>query len=128
MQFFRYSLYPSQLYMFRMLRPSILRSSYVQAGRYSIYAHVVCRSGSSSKLQKRVIQSMCGAGTGTSCRQLFKDYKILMVTSLYVFEVLCFLKMYKSAIQKKKKVYDNTGTNMELHIKPCTINLYKKCN
>jgi len=43
------------------------------------------------KLQKRVIWSMYGAGTGTSCRLLFKDYKILMVTSLYVFEVLCFL-------------------------------------
>jgi hypothetical protein len=44
------------------------------------------------KLQKRVIRSICGAGTGTNCRQLFKDCKILMVTSLYVFEVLCFLK------------------------------------
>jgi hypothetical protein len=52
-------------------------------------------------LQKRVIQSMCDTGAGTSCRQLFKDYKILTVTSLYVFEVLCFLKKYKSAIQKK---------------------------
>ena len=28
------------------------------------------------KLQKRVIQSVCGAGTGTSCRQLLKDRKI----------------------------------------------------
>jgi len=28
------------------------------------------------KLQKRVIRSVCGAGTGTSCRQLFKDCKI----------------------------------------------------
>ena len=68
---------------------------------------------------------MCGAGTGTSCRQLFKDYKILTVTSLYVFEVLCFLKKYKSAIQKNKQVHDhNTRTHMELHIKPCNINFY----
>jgi len=44
-----------------------------------------------SKPKKRVIRSMCGAGTGTSCRQLFKNYKILTVTSLYVFEVLLFL-------------------------------------
>jgi hypothetical protein len=36
------------------------------------------------KLQKRVIRSVCGAETGTSCRQLFKDRKILMVTLLYV--------------------------------------------
>jgi len=44
------------------------------------------------ELQKRVMQSVFGAGTGTSCRQLFKDCKILTVTSLHVFEVLCFLK------------------------------------
>jgi hypothetical protein len=41
------------------------------------------------KLKKRVIWSMCDAGTGTSCRQLFKDCKILTVTSLHVFEVWC---------------------------------------
>jgi len=28
------------------------------------------------KLKKRVIQLMCGVGTGISCKQLFKDYKI----------------------------------------------------
>jgi len=42
------------------------------------------------KLQKRVIWSMCDAKTGTSFRQLFKDFKLLTVTSLYAFEV-CFL-------------------------------------
>jgi hypothetical protein len=67
---------------------------------------------------------MCGAGTGTSCRQLFKDCKILMVTSLYVFEVL-LLKKYKYSVKKNKQVYDhNTRTNMDLHIKPCNTNLY----
>jgi hypothetical protein len=53
-----------------------------------------------------------------------------MVTSLYVLEVLCFLKKYKSAVQKNKQVHDrNTRTNIGLHIKPCYTNLYlKKCN
>jgi len=36
------------------------------------------------KLQTRVIGSECGAGRGTPCRQLFKDWKILTDTSLYV--------------------------------------------
>jgi hypothetical protein len=36
------------------------------------------------KLQKRVIRIMCGLDTGTSCRQLYKDNKILTVTSLYI--------------------------------------------
>ena len=52
---------------------------------------------------------------------------LLIVTALYVFEVLCFLKKYKSAIQKNKLVHDhNTRTNMDLHIKPCNTILYKK--
>jgi hypothetical protein len=57
------------------------------------------------KLQKRVIQSLCGAGTGTSCRQLFKDCKILTVISLYVFEVLCFLKGIINPQYKKIDTY-----------------------
>jgi hypothetical protein len=69
------------------------------------------------KPQKRVIQSMCGAGTGTSCRQLLKD----------VFEALCFLKQHNSAVQKNRQVPNhNTRTNMDLHIKPCNTNLCKK--
>jgi len=49
-----------------------------------------------------------------------------MVTSLYVFEVLCFLKKYKSTIEKNKQVHDhNTRTNMGLHIEPCNMNPYK---
>jgi len=37
------------------------------------------------KLQKSIIQIMCGVDTGTSSRELFKDYKILTVTSLYIY-------------------------------------------
>jgi len=51
---------------------------------------------------------MCGAGTGICCRQLFKDCKILMVNSLYIVEVLCFLKKYKFSVQKNKQVHDHS--------------------
>ena len=80
------------------------------------------------KLQKRVIQSMCGAKTGTPFRQLFKDFKIFKITSLYAFEVLWFLKKYKCSKQKKTvTVHDhNRRTNMDLHIKTYNTNLYKK--
>ena len=74
-----------------------------------------------------VVMIMMMIGTDTSCRQLFKDCKILTITSLYVFEVLCFLKKYKSSVQKSKQVhYHNTMTNMDLRIKSCNTNLYKK--
>ena len=42
MQFFRYLLYPSQLYMFGMLRPSILRSTVVYRREGTVYVRMWC--------------------------------------------------------------------------------------
>ena len=70
---------------------SFYHSKYESLVRYSI---IFWGAGNESipifKLQKRVFRSMCGAGTGTSYTQLFKDCKILTVASLYVYEVFCF--------------------------------------
>ena len=45
MQLFRYLLYPSQLYMFRMLRPSILRSTvtYRREGTVYVRCNNICQ-------------------------------------------------------------------------------------
>jgi len=40
MQFFRYLLYPIQLYMFRMLRPSILRSTVMYNREGTVYVRM----------------------------------------------------------------------------------------
>jgi hypothetical protein len=70
---------------------------------------------------------MSGVGKSTSCRQLFKDCKILTVTLLYILEVSGFIKRYKIAVQKNKQIhYHNTRRDMNLHIKSYNANLYKK--
>ena len=53
--------------------------------------------------QKRVIRNMCGVGRDTSCKKLFKECKLLTITSLYILEVLCFIKKYKLEPQKMNK-------------------------
>ena len=58
------------------------------------------------KLQKRVIQIMCGLRTGTSCIQLLKDYKTLTITFLYVLEVICIIRMYKFSLEQNAHVHD----------------------
>jgi hypothetical protein len=55
------------------------------------------------KLQKRVVRTMSGVGKSTSCRQLFKNCKILIITSLYILEVLCFIKRERTAVQKMSR-------------------------
>ena len=42
MQFYRYLLYPSQFYMFRMLRPSILRSTVMYRREGTVYVRTWC--------------------------------------------------------------------------------------
>jgi hypothetical protein len=43
------------------------------------------------RIQKRMIKSMVGVSSRTSCRQLFKELNILTLASLYIFEVTCFI-------------------------------------
>jgi hypothetical protein len=79
------------------------------------------------KLQKKVMQIRCGVDTGTYCTQLFTDYKILTVTSLYVLEVICFMKKYKSWVEQNVHVHDyNMRKKMDLHVLQCNTNLFKR--
>jgi hypothetical protein len=69
---------------------------------------------------------MCGVRKNTSCRQLFKDCKLLSHRYMYL-KCYVSLKKYKLAVQKNEHIHDhNTRTNMNLYIKPSNTNLYKK--
>jgi hypothetical protein len=45
-------------------------------------------------------------GTGNSCRYLFKEYKILILTFVYILEVICFIKKCKFLLQQNVHVHD----------------------
>ncbi|PNF36177.1 hypothetical protein B7P43_G10683 [Cryptotermes secundus] len=47
------------------------------------------------KLQKQVLRVISGISSRTSCRQIFKDYNVLTLPSLYILEVTRFIKKYK---------------------------------
>jgi hypothetical protein len=57
------------------------------------------------KLQKRVIRIISGTSTYSSCRQVFKGYSILTVVSLYILEVICFIKKYRVFGEKRTRSY-----------------------
>jgi hypothetical protein len=44
------------------------------------------------EIQKRVLLSSKGLNKRESCRQIFKELNILTVTTLYIFDVLCYKK------------------------------------
>jgi hypothetical protein len=44
------------------------------------------------KIQKRVLLAIKGLNERQSCRSVFKELKIITVTALYIFEVVCYIK------------------------------------
>jgi hypothetical protein len=59
------------------------------------------------KLQKKVLRIISGVSNHTSCRQIFKDYNILTLSSLYILEVICFIEKYKDFMAKNLDIHNH---------------------
>ena len=63
------------------------------------------------KIQKRVLRAIRGLNKRESCRPIFNELKVLTVTALYIFEMLCYSKKKISKefrhvwTQHKKKMW-----------------------
>jgi len=77
------------------------------------------------RIQKRVIMAMVGVSSRTSCRQLFKELNILMLASLYILEVTCFIRKYCPSLEQNFKVH-KYNTRRKIHVKLHNIEVYKK--
>jgi hypothetical protein len=79
------------------------------------------------KIQKRILRLMKGANSRTSCRPIFNELRIVTVTSLYVFEVLCFCQKYKLYSTRNSDLYEyNTRRRDDLHVPNCNTSTFKK--
>ena len=68
------------------------------------------------RVQKRVIPIISGANKCKSCRPIFKDYKIITVTTLYSLEVLCYIKRSKGNLKHKITIHShNTRSELTFH-------------
>jgi hypothetical protein len=81
------------------------------------------------KIQKRVIRSMVGVSSRTSCRQLFKDLNIILTLALlYILEVICFIRKYHQSVELNSSIHTyNTRRKMDIHIQSHNTEIYKKC-
>jgi hypothetical protein len=65
------------------------------------------------RIQKKVIRLITGIKKSESCRQKFKENRILTVTSMYVLEVLRFIKKHKGDLKKHCEIHEHsTRSNM----------------
>jgi hypothetical protein len=78
-------------------------------------------------LQKRVLRVICSVSSRTSCRQIFKDYNILTLPSLYILEVTCFIKKYNDGMAKNLDIHNyNTWRKLDFHVQHCNTVLFKR--
>jgi hypothetical protein len=67
-------------------------------------------------IQKKVIILITGINKYESCRQKFKENRILTVTSIYVLEVLCYMKKYKRDLKHNCEIHEyTTRSKYDLH-------------
>ena len=79
------------------------------------------------RLQKKVIKLITGVHKRTSCKPIFRKFKILTLTSLYIFQMLCFLKKYQRNIKHNSEIQEyNTRNKQDLYTQHCNTVMYQK--
>jgi len=79
------------------------------------------------RLQKKVIRLIAEAPKCTSCRPIFKRFKILTLTSLYIYETLCFMKKQYHNLKHRFEIHEhNTRSKNDLYQQYCNISNYQK--
>ena len=70
---------------------------------------------------------MAGVNPRTPCRQLFKELNILTVLSLYILEVISYLRRHHQFVQLNSNVHTyNTRRKRDIHIQSYKTDLYKR--
>jgi hypothetical protein len=78
-------------------------------------------------MQKRVLHIMKGLNSRKSCRPIFKELRILTVTSLYIFEVLCYFRKHNIYSTRNSNLYDyDMRRKDDFYVPPCNTSFFKK--
>jgi hypothetical protein len=68
-----------------------------------------------------------GSGNNAPNRLWKKKYGILTVTSLYILEVLCYIKKHKADLIQNTNIHNyNTRLNKDYHVNFCRTTLFKR--
>jgi hypothetical protein len=77
-------------------------------------------------MQKRALRIMKGLNSRKSCKPIFKELRIFTVTSLYIFEVLCYCRKYNIYLTRNSNLYYDTRRKDDFHVPPCNTFFLKK--
>jgi hypothetical protein len=78
-------------------------------------------------IQKRVLRIMNGIDKQESCRPVFKESGILMVTTLYILDVISYIKKHKADLIQNINIHNhNKRLNKDYHVNYCRTSLFKR--
>jgi len=117
-----------------ILSPNLIRNIYFSKFHSLLRFGILFWGGSGSELitrilriQKRVIRSMVGVSSRTSCRHLFQELNILTSVSLYIMEVICYIRKHHQLVDLNSNIHAyNTRRKMDIHIQLHKTDLYKR--
>ena len=79
------------------------------------------------KMQKRIIRIITGCGYREPCRELFKELKILPLSSQCIFSLLLFIVNNRDYFVSNSVYHNiNTGQRNDLHLPQVTLAIYQK--
>lgn len=121
------------LYRLKQVANKNVVLSYYYAQFFSRIAYGIIFWGSSHfaarvfKVQKKAIRNIAGVSMFASCRDLFKTYQVLTLASLYVLEIVCFVKQNITEFLNNNfhHNYDTRGQD-KLLIPLHSLTLYEK--
>jgi hypothetical protein len=70
---------------------------------------------------------MAAVNPVTSCRQIFKEMRILTIASLYILEVINYLRRHYQFVELNSNIHTyNTQRKMDIHIQSYKTDLYER--
>jgi len=79
------------------------------------------------RMQKRAIRIIMGCGNRESCRNLFKELKILPLMSQYILSLLTFVSNNREQYFTNSEIHIiNTRHTSKLHLSRAHLNIYQK--
>jgi hypothetical protein len=76
--------------------------------------------------KKRVIRIISGVGRLSPCRQLFKDLDLLPLPCMYIFALVCYIKLHFGELDQNSVVHNhNTRQKLKIHVQFCRTNVVK---
>ena len=69
------------------------------------------------RIQKRIVRALTNAPHRAPCRDLFRKLEIMTLPSLYIFELLCYVKEYGTSWKMNSELHNyNTRQNSDFHM------------